>query len=125
MPDLGTTWHLPQRAGRAAALGIALLGGRITAAEAVNFGLIWQVVDDAELDAVVASVAEQLKRSSPDAMVRIRRLIDDAANNTLTEQLDLEMLQQQVLIPRNMGEGAAAFLERREPIFDGKRTDRA
>ena len=123
VPDLGTTWHLPQRAGRARALGMALLGGRITAEQAVDFGLIWQVVDDDALDATVAAVASQFKRSSPDAMVRIRRLIDAAANNTLVEQLDLEMEQQRVLIPRNMMEGAAAFLERSEPVFDGKRAD--
>ena len=122
VPDLGTTWHLARRAGRATALGIAMLGGRITADQAKEFGLIWSVVDDADLDSEVAAVAAQLARSSPDAMTRIRESIDAAATNGLSEQLDLEMRHQGVLIPRNMAEGAQAFLEKREPIFDGRRT---
>ncbi len=123
VPDLGTTWHLPNRAGRARALGIALLGGRISSEQALDWGLVWSVVDDDALDAAVADVAAQFARSSPDAMVRIRRSIDAAGTNTLSEQLDVERDHQRALIPRNMAEGAAAFRERREPHFDGHRAD--
>lgn len=123
VPDLGTTWHLPNRAGRARALGIALLGGRISADQAVEWGLIWQAVDDDQLDTAVAEVATRFARSSPDALVRIRRSIDVAATNKLTDQLDVERDHQRVLIPRNMAEGAAAFRERREPTFDGRRAE--
>lgn len=121
VPDLGTTWHLPARLGRARALGVAMLGDRIPAEQAAEWGLIWDVVDDEELDARVGEVASLLARSSPDAMTRIRSAIDDAANNTLAQQLDQERDHQRVLIPRNMIEGAAAFRERREPRFDGQR----
>lgn len=122
VPDLGATWHLPHRVGRARALGIALLGERMSAERAVELGLIWSVVDDEALDVEVAAVAEVLKRSSPDAMTRIRNSIDPAATNTLSDQLDVEQHHAEVLIPRNMAEGAAAFRERREPQFDGART---
>ena len=64
-----------------------------------------------------------LSRSSPDAVTRLRSSLDVAATNTLSEQLDVEMDHQAVLIPRNMAEGAAAFLEKREPSFDSRRQD--
>jgi 2-(1,2-epoxy-1,2-dihydrophenyl)acetyl-CoA isomerase len=102
-----------------------MLGGRITAEQAASWGLIWSVVDDDRLDDEVRAVAEQLARCSPDAMTRIRQSVDAAFSNSLSRQLDLEMEHQAVLIPRNMPEGAAAFLERREPTFDGRRADRS
>ena len=61
------------------------------------------------------------RRSSPSAATRIRQTIDAATQNTFSEQLDLEMVHQGVLIPRNMQEGARAFMEKRPPEFDGKR----
>lgn len=121
VPDMGTTWHLPRRVGRARALGIAMLGGRVSAQQAADWGLIWDVVDDADLDASVAAAADLLKRASPDAMERIRASIDAATSTTFEQQLDLERAHAKVLIPRNMAEGAAAFAERREPNFDGTR----
>lgn len=121
VPDLGTTWQLPMRVGMARARGIAMLGGRIEAEEAEACGLIWQVVDDDQLDAAVADVADRFKRTSPKAMTRIRSALQAAEQNTFSEQLDLEMEHQSVLIPANMIEGAAAFVEGREPEFGPER----
>lgn len=118
VPDLGSTWSLPMRAGRARAIGMAMLGDRISADQAADWGLIWQVVDDHELDAAVAAATDILKRSSTEAIRRIRESIDTAAERTFSEQLDLEREHQKVLIPMNMVEGAAAFLDKREPKFD-------
>lgn len=125
VPDMGATWHLPMRAGRARALGIALLGERVTADQAAEWGLIWKVVDDDQLDAEVAATTEVLTRSSPEATLRIRTSIDAASRNTREDQLDLERHHAAVLIPKNMAEGSAAFLERRAPRFDGARVDPA
>lgn len=121
VPDLGTTWQLPMRAGMARARGIAMLGGRIDADTAEAWGLIWRAVDDDKLDLAVAEVAEQFKRTSPKAMTRIRSALAAAEHNTLSEQLDLEMAHQAVLIPANMIEGAAAFVDGREPLFSSDR----
>ncbi|MGF1598887.1 MAG: enoyl-CoA hydratase-related protein [Acidimicrobiales bacterium] len=121
VPDLGTTFHLPHRVGKARARGIAMLGDPISAEQAVDWGLIWSVVDDDALDATVADLAARLARSSPDAMARIRQSFERAETNSLSEQLDLERDHQRVLIPRNMGEGGAAFREKREPRFDETR----
>ena len=121
VPDLGATWNIPLRVGRARALGITLLGERISAAQAVEWGLIWQCVDDDALDTEIDRIANVLKRSSPAAATRIRESIDAAFRQSFSEQLDLEMRHQAVLIPRNMREGARAFMERREPSFEGER----
>ncbi len=121
VPDMGATWNIPLRAGRARALGIALLGERITAIQAVEWGLIWSSVEDSQLDNEVSRVCEILKASSPDACVRIRDTINESIHSSFAEQLALEMRHQAVLIPKNMQEGARAFVEKRRPKFDGSR----
>ncbi|HIG40834.1 MAG: enoyl-CoA hydratase-related protein [bacterium] len=121
VPDMGATWSIPLRVGRARALGITLLGDRITATQAQEWGMIWRAVTDDQLDNEVATVAAVLKRSSPSTVTRIRASIDAAIHNTFSDQLDLEMEHQGVLIPRNMQKGALAFMEKREPRFGGER----
>jgi 2-(1,2-epoxy-1,2-dihydrophenyl)acetyl-CoA isomerase len=121
VPDMGATWSIPLRVGRARALGITLLGDRIGAEQALEWGLVWSAVSDDGLDAEVARIADVLRRSSPSTVTRIRQTIDAAIHSTFSDQLDLEMVHQGVLIPRNMREGALAFLEKREPEFGGER----
>ena len=121
VPDMGATWSIPLRVGRARALGITLLGDRITADQAQEWGLIWRAVADDQLDDEVAKIAAVLKRSSPGTVTRIRQTIDAAVHNNFSDQLDLEMEHQAVLIPRNMKDGAIAFLEMREPEFGPER----
>ncbi|MEM7219308.1 MAG: enoyl-CoA hydratase-related protein [Pseudomonadota bacterium] len=123
VPDMGATWSVPRLVGRARALGMELLGERIDATRAEQWGLIWRTVDDERLDTEVDAIAAQLARMSPAAALRIRRTADAALNNSFSDQLDLEMVHQGVLIPRNMREGALAFTEKREPAFDGRRDD--
>ncbi|MDA1073803.1 MAG: enoyl-CoA hydratase-related protein [Proteobacteria bacterium] len=121
VPDMGATWSIPMRVGRARALGITLLGERITAAQALAWGLIWSAVEHEDLDAEVSRVAQILKRSSPNTVTRIRQTIDAASYTTFSDQLNIEMQHQAVLIPRNMREGALAFMEKREPLFGNER----
>ena len=118
---MGATWSIPLRVGRARALGITLLGDRISAAQALEWGMIWSAVADDQLDNEVAKIAAVLKRSSPGTVTRIRASIDAAIHNTFSDQLELEMVHQSVLIPRNMRDGALAFMEKREPKFGGER----
>ena len=121
VPDMGATWSIPLRVGRARALGLPLLGDRITAATALEWGLIWSAVADDQLDDEVARIAAILKRSSPSTVRRTRETIDAAIHNNFSDQLDLEMKHQAVLISRNMRQGALAFLEKRDPEFGGER----
>lgn len=117
VPDLGTTWNLPRKAGRARALGLSMLGERLSADKAEQWGLIWKAVDDTRLDAEIAAITSTLANTSADAMTRIRSVTDAALANDFSTQLDLEMHHQSVLIPQNMTEGAKAFIEKREPRF--------
>jgi 2-(1,2-epoxy-1,2-dihydrophenyl)acetyl-CoA isomerase len=120
VPDVGTTWHLSRRAGRARALGIALLGERISAAQAAEWGLIYAVVDDDSLDDETAHIAGILRDSSAEASIRIRNAIDVAPEHSLSEHLDVEREHQRVLAPLNLDEGIAAFLAKRPPHFPGR-----
>ena len=83
--------------------------------------MIWQAVSDDALDTAIAKLIDILKNASPDASVRTRETLDVAVDNTFERQLDLEMEHQAVLIPKNMRDGAKAFLEKRKPTFDGAR----
>lgn len=120
VPDLGTTWNLPHKVGRARAMGIAMLGERISAEQAEDWGLIWKCVDDDQLNDEVEKVTTVLSRTSAEAMTRIRSSIDDAETNTFNDQLDLEMKHQSVLIPKNMQAAAQAFMEKKDPSFEGR-----
>jgi 2-(1,2-epoxy-1,2-dihydrophenyl)acetyl-CoA isomerase len=120
VPDIGTTWHLSRRAGRARALGIALLGERISAEQAHDWGLIYAVVDDDALDDEAARIARILRDSSSEASIRIRNAIDVAPHNSFSDHLDVEREHQRVLAPLNLDEGISAFLEKRSPEFPGR-----
>jgi 2-(1,2-epoxy-1,2-dihydrophenyl)acetyl-CoA isomerase len=121
VPDMGATWSIPLRVGRARALGITLLGDRVRAEQALQWGMIWDAVEDSALDTRVAEIAAVLKRSSPSAVTRTRQTIDAAIHNTFSDQLDLEMTHQAVLIPKNMQAGAKAFLAKTTADFSGER----
>ncbi|WP_171015976.1 enoyl-CoA hydratase-related protein [Ramlibacter sp. 2FC] len=94
VPDLGATWALPRKLGRARALGASLLGERIDAERAEAWGLIWKCVDDAALMDEAMAIARQLARSPSAAVRATRALIDAAPSATLHTQLEQERLCQ-------------------------------
>ena len=98
-------------------MGMAMLGDRVPASQAAEWGMIWKSVPDDDLDAAIAETAAVLRNTSGEAMRRIRSSISTASNRSFSDQLDLELEHQSVLIPMNMVEGAAAFIEKREPRF--------
>jgi 2-(1,2-epoxy-1,2-dihydrophenyl)acetyl-CoA isomerase len=65
VPDCGGTWLLPRVAGRARAMGLALLGDKLSAEQAQAWGMIWQVVDDEQLSAPRSRWRCTLRRSRP------------------------------------------------------------
>lgn len=94
VPDLGATWMLSRLLGRSRVLGMALLGERIDAAQAEQWGLIWRCVDDADLAEQAHALAQRLGRTSAAAVRDTRKLIDAAPANTLAQQLNAERTAQ-------------------------------
>ena len=118
IPDTGGTWLLPRLAGRARALGLAMLGDKLSAADAERFGLIWKCVEDAALPDEVSALAHRLAAMPTKALVATRKAFDAAQHLTLAEALDEEALRQSELgFAHDYQEGVAAFGAKRAPQF--------
>jgi len=118
IPDTGGTWLLPRIVGRARAMGLAMLGDKLPAAEAERIGLIWKCVEDAALVAEANQLAQRLAAMPVKALAETRRAIDGAQRLTLEEALDEEATVQAVLgRAHDYLEGVAAFSAKRAPNF--------
>ncbi|MTB80068.1 2-(1,2-epoxy-1,2-dihydrophenyl)acetyl-CoA isomerase [Providencia stuartii] len=121
VPDSGGSWFLPQLAGHARAMGMALLGDKISAEQALQWGMIWQVTENDELTTTVNQLAQYLATQPTYGLGLIKKAIYRAATNTLDEQLDLERdLQRLGGRSEDYREGVDAFLNKREPKFKGR-----
>ncbi len=121
LPDSGGTWQLPHLVGRARAMGLALLGERLGAAQAAEWGLIWKCVDDELLESDTESLARHLASQPTLGLGMIKRAINQAPAHTLERQLDLEAEMQGVLgRSEDYREGVAAFIAKRPPVFKGR-----
>ncbi len=122
VPDLGSTWFLERFIGRPRALGLTLLGDRLSAEQAQAWGLIWSCVDDEQLMPEAMRVAQRLAKLPVHAALEMRRALDSAAQHDLLTQMDYEAGRQADLIDRpEFSEGLKAFLEKREPAFPRSR----
>jgi 2-(1,2-epoxy-1,2-dihydrophenyl)acetyl-CoA isomerase len=121
VPDSGGTWMLPRLVGRARALGLALLGEKISARQAEDWGLIWKCVADDELLNTAEQVARHLTTRPTLGLGLIKRAMLASSDNTLDAQLDLERdLQRLAGRSEDYREGASAFMNKREPKFKGR-----
>ena len=118
VPDLGTTWFLERFVGRSRAMGLSLLGDRLSAEQAASWGLIWSCVNDAELPAQALALAQRLAALPAHAAQEMRAIYDAADSQTLVAQLRSEAERQRELIDQpEFAEGVTACLEKREPVF--------
>jgi 2-(1,2-epoxy-1,2-dihydrophenyl)acetyl-CoA isomerase len=121
VPDSGGTWVLPRLIGTARAMGLAMLGDKLSAEQAAQWGLIWRCVEDAELASFVDQLAARLATAPTLGLARTKAAIYSSWSHTLEEQLDLERdLQRELGNSADYAEGVAAFLAKRDPKFIGR-----
>ncbi|HCH7893103.1 2-(1,2-epoxy-1,2-dihydrophenyl)acetyl-CoA isomerase PaaG [Raoultella ornithinolytica] len=121
VPDCGGSWFLPRVAGRARAMGLALLGEKLSAEQAAQWGMIWQLVEDAELADTSRQLARHLATQPTFGLGLIKKALQASETNGLDAQLDLERDYQRLAgRSDDYREGVSAFLAKRPPQFSGK-----
>ncbi|WP_371432715.1 enoyl-CoA hydratase-related protein [Novosphingobium sp.] len=121
VPDGGSSWILPRLIGKARATEMMMLGEKIGADKALDWGLIHKAVEDADLEAEVSALAARLAAGPTLAYATMRRNILTALESSLTETLLAEAEGQRVAgNSADATEGGLAFLEKRKPAFTGR-----
>jgi 2-(1,2-epoxy-1,2-dihydrophenyl)acetyl-CoA isomerase len=121
VPDSGGTWLLPRLVGLSRALGLTLLGNKLTAEQAAAWGMIWQCVDDAEFGSTVDALAESLAAAPTRGLASTKAAIRGSWQHSLAEQLDIERdAQRELGRSADYAEGVAAFVGKRAPRFIGR-----
>jgi 2-(1,2-epoxy-1,2-dihydrophenyl)acetyl-CoA isomerase len=121
LPDAGGTYWLPRQVGFARAMGAMLFADTITARQAADWGMIWEVVgNDAFVDHIAAR-AGALAAGPTVAYAAVKQALRTSFANDLEGQLMLEArLQGACGQTRDFKEGVVAFLEKRKPVFEGR-----
>lgn len=121
VPDAGSTYFLPRLAGSARALGMTLLGEKLPAEAAAEWGLIWKCVEDNALMEEAGKVAAKFASGPTVGLAHIRRLMRQSWDASLDQQLEAEReAQRAVGRSRDFIEGVMAFLQKRPAKFTGK-----
>jgi 2-(1,2-epoxy-1,2-dihydrophenyl)acetyl-CoA isomerase len=120
IPDGGSSLFVPTRVGMARATELAMLGERLTAERALEWGLINRVVPDARLAAETAALAARLAAGPTRSYAGTKRLVNNWLYPRMAEQLELEaQLQREMSGSGDFIEGVMAFAQKRPARFSG------
>lgn len=121
IPDAGGTYWLPRQIGAAKAMGAALFAEPIKAQQAVDWGMIWEAIDDDKFADHWFNRAAKLATGPTAAYAHVKQAIRSSFDNSLEEQLAVEAkLQGECGKTRDFKEGVLAFLEKRPANFEGR-----
>jgi len=121
VPDTGGSFFLPRLVGMARATALAMLAEKITAAQAVEIGLIYRACPAASLAEEASKLAVHLAAQPTLGLGLTKRLLNAAWGNDLETQLELEAeCQGAAGRSADYAEGVAAFLAKRKPVFTGR-----
>ncbi len=121
IPDSGGTFFLPRLVGFQRALALCLLGDKVSAADALQMGMIYKVASDENLQVEAMQTAQTLANMPTKGLGLTKRLFNLGITNNLEEQLKVEgELQTLAATTHDYKEGVSAFLEKRKPVFKGK-----
>lgn len=121
IPDTGGTWHLPRLVGPARAVGMAMLGEKISAEKAEQWGLIWRCVPDEALMGEAMAMAEHFAAAPTKGLAFTKKAFQASYANSLEDQLQLEAgMMRELGYSHDYREGVAAFIAKRPAQFKGE-----
>ncbi len=117
-PDIGTSFFLPRHVGMKKAFELMSFGETFSAREALEYGIVNEVVKRDKLEERARVVVERYLRAPKSAVARIKELINISFDNPLERHLEIEMrYTYETMLTDDFEEGLRAVLERREPVF--------